>query len=138
MATSSGVSGSELRHRLPRNPEKPQQAESIDVARDAVVELNSAEEGSDKDEKEKRTFGRTPDGTGKFGAAVCQSKLMRLLNTLEMQKWAAFPIQDGILLENGVMLTAYDQYSLFLRPTTWCLNSSFPTSPRTSPTCSLF
>lgn len=40
---------------------------SPEEARQAVLELNALEEKKDvKDEKEKRTFGRTPDGTGKI------------------------------------------------------------------------
>ena len=54
----------ELRHRLPQQPAKPQQARTVDEARKAVVELNAAEDSADKDESEKRTFGRTADGTG--------------------------------------------------------------------------
>lgn len=39
---------------------------SPEEARRAVLELNALEEKEDvKDEKDKRTFGRTPDGTGK-------------------------------------------------------------------------
>lgn len=33
-------------------------------ARQAVLQLNALEESSAKDEKDKKTFGRTPDGTG--------------------------------------------------------------------------
>jgi phosphatidylethanolamine N-methyltransferase len=53
----------QLRERLApqsasQNGRKPQ------TARERVLELNEEEEL--KDEKEKRTYGRTPDGTGKL------------------------------------------------------------------------
>lgn len=64
--SSSSVNGSvasgELRERLPQNPEQPQQAQSTDEAQNTVRSLNQQEDG--KDEKEKRTYGRTPNGTG--------------------------------------------------------------------------
>jgi len=56
---------SELRERLPNKPEKPCKAVSIDAAKEVVKELNNAEDKhNDKKSKEKRTYGRTPDGTG--------------------------------------------------------------------------
>lgn len=42
----------------------PQRTKTADEARKAVIELNDVEEKSNKDEKDKKTFGRTPDGTG--------------------------------------------------------------------------
>ena len=61
-STGSSIAGKEVRQRLPQQLEKPQQANTIDEARRAVVDLNAAEDH--KDESEKRTFGRTADGTG--------------------------------------------------------------------------
>ena len=58
------VESNELRQRLPQRPEIPQRAGSEGTAKQVVVELNSAEETADKSEKDKKTFGRTPDGTG--------------------------------------------------------------------------
>ncbi|KAI9705575.1 MAG: phosphatidylethanolamine N-methyltransferase [Candelina mexicana] len=49
--------GEGLRERLPH------QASSIEDAKSTVQSLNAAEEEDCKDEKEKKTFGRTPDGT---------------------------------------------------------------------------
>ena len=67
MASSSAdvnsPNGNDLRKRLPKNPAIPQKADSVDAARQAVMEMNLEEEHADKDEKEKRTYGRTPDGT---------------------------------------------------------------------------
>lgn len=64
--SSSSVNGSlasgELRERLPQNPEQPQQAQSEDDAQKTVKSLNQQEDG--KDEKEKKTYGRTPNGIG--------------------------------------------------------------------------
>lgn len=57
---------SELRERLPQNPEKPRKAVSIDAAKNVVSELNDAEAKGSTDgrAKEKRTYGRTPEGIG--------------------------------------------------------------------------
>jgi phosphatidylethanolamine N-methyltransferase len=61
---STGVAGLDeglLRERLARHPEEPQQAESVETAKQAAEELNN--NGEDREEKEKKTYGRTPDGT---------------------------------------------------------------------------
>ena len=63
---ASALPENELRQRLPQQPEKPQHAKTVDQARKTVMELNAQEEKADKDESEKRTFGRTPDGTGRL------------------------------------------------------------------------
>ena len=56
---------SELRERLSNKPEKPRKAISIEAAKEVVKELNNAEDKhNDSKSKEKRTYGRTPDGTG--------------------------------------------------------------------------
>jgi len=60
-----GPDGSQLRERLPQNPSKPQQTTSIEAAKQVVAELNAAE-AKREDGPEKRTYGRTPDGTGKL------------------------------------------------------------------------
>lgn len=57
------VLAGEIRDRQPQNAEQQQQqANSVDEARKTVRELNDGEAG--KDEEKKRTYGRTPDGTG--------------------------------------------------------------------------
>lgn len=68
---SSGTSGlglnvEGLRERLPHQPEAPVKAENVEVAQDAVKELNEQQASEEKDEKDKKTFGRTPDGTGAY------------------------------------------------------------------------
>ena len=56
---------SELRERLPNKPEIPRKAVSIKAAKDVGKELNSTnDKHNDAKSKEKRTYGRTPDGTG--------------------------------------------------------------------------
>ena len=57
-----GLDASGLRERLPQKPDEPMKALSVDTAQDAVLQLNKQEEH--KTEKEKKTYGRTPDGTG--------------------------------------------------------------------------
>jgi hypothetical protein len=48
-----------------RKRNAPLQANSPEEARQTVLELNALEEKKDtKSEKDKKTFGRTPDGTG--------------------------------------------------------------------------
>lgn len=48
-----------------RQRNAPLQAKSTNEARQTVLELNALEDKKDvKDEKDKKTFGRTPDGTG--------------------------------------------------------------------------
>jgi len=60
----AAINPQDLRKRLPQQPSMPQQADSSEAARDVVKGLNDAEDGSESDEKTKRTYGRTPDGTG--------------------------------------------------------------------------
>jgi phosphatidylethanolamine N-methyltransferase len=60
------VDTSGLRERLPKQPDAPQQAESIQTAQEAVKEMNAQEQEKGKDEKNTRTYGRTPDGTGEY------------------------------------------------------------------------
>lgn len=43
----------------------PIRAGSVEDARKAVLQLNALEDKTDKVDSEKKTFGRTPDGTGK-------------------------------------------------------------------------
>jgi hypothetical protein len=48
-----------------RQRNAPLQAKTTDEARQTVLELNALEDKKDvQDEKDKKTFGRTPDGTG--------------------------------------------------------------------------
>lgn len=69
MEESNGTIGMDadgLRQRLPQKPDAPVQAESVETAQDAVQQLNKQEAEDDKDEKHKKTFGRTLDGTGEY------------------------------------------------------------------------
>lgn len=69
MSSANGSVGANmegLRERLPHQPEAPIKAENVDVAQDAVKVLNEQEAGQNKQEKDKKTFGRTPDGTGAY------------------------------------------------------------------------
>jgi hypothetical protein len=58
-----GPDASQLRERLPQNPSKSHQTASAEAAKQTVAELNAAE-AKRQDGQEKRTYGRTPDGTG--------------------------------------------------------------------------
>jgi len=61
-----GVNAEGLRERLPHQPEAPVKAENVNAAQDAVKVLNEQQASEEKDEKDKKTFGRTPDGTGAY------------------------------------------------------------------------
>jgi hypothetical protein len=61
-----GVNVEGLRERIPHQAEAPVKTEDTHVASDSVKELNAKEAGEQKDEKDKKTFGRTPDGTGAY------------------------------------------------------------------------
>lgn len=62
---TTGIDAGSLRERLPQKPETPQKAESVETAQDAVRQLNAEESKKSVNEKDRKTFGRTPDGTGK-------------------------------------------------------------------------
>lgn len=65
---SSGLDTRGLRER-----NKPIRTDTAEDARKAVLELNAVEENADKNEEDKKTFGRTPDGTGKSYTNSCRS-----------------------------------------------------------------
>jgi len=57
----SNADGSQLRE---RPSAKPLHLHNSQDAKEKVLELNNQEEKDDKDEGQKRTYGRVPDGTG--------------------------------------------------------------------------
>ncbi len=44
----------------------PQRLPSAAGAKESVQNLNDEEQHTEKDEKDKKTFGRTPNGTGRY------------------------------------------------------------------------
>ncbi|KAK5006703.1 phosphatidylethanolamine N-methyltransferase, partial [Cryomyces antarcticus] len=58
-----GLEASGLRERLPQQSSAPRKATSPESAQETVMALNSAEEKAHKSEKDRKTYGRTPDGT---------------------------------------------------------------------------
>lgn len=62
----AGVDASGLRERLPNKPEAPQKAESVETAQQAVRALNQQEQADGKEEKDRKTYGRTLEGTGEY------------------------------------------------------------------------
>ena len=76
--SSTGLEGSigayGLRERLPNDPAIPQQAASSKTAQSAVKALNDDEEKKGKTNEEKRTYGRTPDGTGAYQPPVAKAQ----------------------------------------------------------------
>lgn len=63
--SSMGLDASGLRERLAPKPDSPHQPLSAETASDTVKALNREEERMGKSEKDKKTYGRTLDGTGK-------------------------------------------------------------------------
>lgn len=59
----------------------PVQANSSDEARKAVLQLNALENETDKVDSDKKTFGRTPDGTGKHRNPLCWGDDLRFRRT---------------------------------------------------------
>ena len=47
-----------------RERNKPMETNDADIAKQAVLQLNAAEEAADKADSEKKTYGRTPGGVG--------------------------------------------------------------------------
>ena len=62
------IEGSEVRGGAPYSNVTSQKRDGSADARKKVLELNSAEHMNGKDGKDKRTYGRTPDGTGEWFA----------------------------------------------------------------------
>ena len=65
-SSSLGSNAEGLRERLPHQPKAPTKVDSVDTAQDTVKVLNEQQASEKKDEREKKTFGRTPDGTGAY------------------------------------------------------------------------
>lgn len=72
MPNGSGVDASGLRERLLSKPDAPQQASSSESAHEAVKALNQQEASNGKEEKDKKTYGRTPDGQGEYLYSQCE------------------------------------------------------------------
>jgi phosphatidylethanolamine N-methyltransferase len=60
-----------------RKRNTPIRAHSKEDARRAVLELNALEEKEVKDDKDRKTFGRTPGGTGKYSLDIVHTSLRR-------------------------------------------------------------
>lgn len=123
-----GPDGSQLRERLPQNPSKAQQTTSTEAAKQVVAELN-ATEAKREDGLEKRTYGRTPDGTGTLEYSshfklcialltnpIASKQLFKTLKTTLYTNIAYHSVQRSLHLRHGV--TAFVPYSTqkHLRP----------------------
>jgi phosphatidylethanolamine N-methyltransferase len=65
MSTSTGASDVDAaKLRLRTSPTTT--ASGTQSAQETVRTLNATEAKADKDEKDRKTYGRTPDGTGKY------------------------------------------------------------------------
>lgn len=74
MAVKDTVESEKLRQR-----NVPVQASSSEEAREVVLQLNALEEKANKNDNDKKTYGRTPDGTGTclVGNEALPSRLAR-------------------------------------------------------------
>jgi phosphatidylethanolamine N-methyltransferase len=61
------------------------QARDDEEAREAVLQLNALEEKADKNEKDKKTFGRTPDGVGMVFDYSPALPAIRLVNSVILE-----------------------------------------------------
>lgn len=68
------------------------QTNGDDEARKAVLHLNALEENGEKQEKDKKTFGRTPDGIGK-GSGFAQKR-----ETLAGEPICTYDLHPGKLI----------------------------------------
>ena len=69
-----------------RQRNAPLQAKTVGEARQTVLELNALEDKKDvADEKDKKVFGRTPDGTGKQNA-LCGTLYCLLTSYLSLHR----------------------------------------------------
>lgn len=66
MTDIGNADGSQLRE---RPPARSQHQHGSNDAKQRVLELNDQEDRDHKDDEKKRTYGRTPDGTGTFSHA---------------------------------------------------------------------
>ena len=74
-APRNGVDGPGLRER-----NTPQRASTAEIAKETVLDLNAEEYHSDKNARDRKTFGRTPDGVGELPTCSCSGHCMSLLN----------------------------------------------------------
>lgn len=74
-APTNGVDGPGLRER-----NTPQRAPTAEIAKETVLDLNAEEYHSDKNAKDRKTFGRTPDGVGELPTCSGSGHCMPLLN----------------------------------------------------------
>lgn len=98
-----------LRERLTQKPDAPQKAPSIETASETVKALNREEEKTNKDEKDKKTYGRTLDGIGEL--LQCLARVMlasRPCNIAEVQPEARMGrrhVLDSMLPSGRIDLT---------------------------------
>ena len=83
LESSETVDAARLRER-----NVPQQARNDEEARAAVLELNAKEEEEQKCEKDKKTFGRTPDGIGNDHTQIQFSANRSIESTFQVSLFA--------------------------------------------------
>lgn len=76
-----GADGTQLRE---RPSAKPLHMRDSDAAKQKVLELNEQEDS--KNERDKKTYGRTPDGTGKYRL---RESIIRPVSSVRPQPWCA-------------------------------------------------
>jgi tellurite resistance protein len=73
MASSDAVE-SQLRERIAARSKND---DAVQKAKESVLELNKEEKDGRKDDKEKKTFGRTPEGIGRLKSSKHRRILTR-------------------------------------------------------------
>jgi hypothetical protein len=113
LAMASPEEEAQLRERLSSNSG---QAKATQSAKEKVLELNGKEAERGDEKKEKKTYGRTPDGTGTLHR--CQLDISHPIN------WETTSIDQRLM--------DFVQSLPSRIPTTWSLSSSRPRSQRTT------
>ncbi|EXJ94232.1 phosphatidylethanolamine N-methyltransferase [Capronia coronata CBS 617.96] len=111
MADDSETSGDSVTDGL-RHRNAPMRTENEKEARQTVLDLNALEEKSSKAEKDRKTFGRTPDGTI-FTVPYTQDMVTQLLSPTEPKNVSDLLVLAILLLQ---MLLAWKLPSAYRRP----------------------
>lgn len=135
--TKSVSARSGLRERLIQQSSTRQRLDLAEAAQQTALELNAEEQKSGKDDREKRTFGWTPDGTGKstmllnYLAHPCPSGARAVYRSSGHSKTGGTVTRNA---QNNADAEVCLQSLRFRRPTTWFHSFSPLHNRRTSRT----
>jgi hypothetical protein len=129
--SASGLDGGfgteNLRERLPNDPVKALPATTSDNAKAAVRALNDEEDKKNMSEEEKKTYGRTPDGTGSYIHPKNRGAVKKRIShnnciTLSRQYLGAQNNFTNGMRVYSIADAIFIQYSSSHRLTTWSRN----------------